>query len=65
MRERVRRPAQTVSNWVMGEMMRLLNERVWGPTKPFPASYLARLLKLVDNGTKWHCSKRVFVDVQR
>ena len=43
---------KAVSNWVMGELMRMLNEKgIEADGIPFPAAYLAGLLRLVDDGT--------------
>ena len=40
------------SNWVMGELLRVMNERGHDPrTQPLQAERLAGLIKLVDNGT--------------
>ncbi len=43
---------KTVSNWVMGELLRILKNRGLEPENiSFPASYLAELLKLVEDST--------------
>ena len=40
------------SNWVMGELLRVMNERGHDPrTQPLQAERLAGLIKLIDNGT--------------
>ncbi|MDD3850652.1 MAG: Asp-tRNA(Asn)/Glu-tRNA(Gln) amidotransferase subunit GatB [Firmicutes bacterium] len=56
---------KTVSNWVMGELMRLFNEKGAGAEDiPFPAVYMADLLKLVDDGTvSGSAAKRVFTEM--
>jgi aspartyl-tRNA(Asn)/glutamyl-tRNA(Gln) amidotransferase subunit B len=56
---------KTVSNWVMGELMRLLNEKGAGAEHiSFPAVYLADLLKLVDDGTvSGSAAKKVFAEM--
>jgi aspartyl-tRNA(Asn)/glutamyl-tRNA(Gln) amidotransferase subunit B len=46
------RNPKTVSNWMMGELLRLINEKGLGIEEiKFPPSYLAALLKLVENST--------------
>lgn len=43
---------KAVSNWIMGDMMRILKEReLEADAVPFPGSYLAKLVSLIDNGT--------------
>lgn len=43
---------KAVSNWVMGELLRILNERSLSIEEvKFPPAYLAELQKLVDNST--------------
>ena len=42
---------KTVSNWIMGDIMRILNAREMGADEiPFPGSYLAELLSMIDKG---------------
>ena len=44
--------AKAVSNWIMGDVMRILKEReLEADNIPFPGSYLARLVTLIDKGT--------------
>lgn len=56
---------KTVSNWVMGELMRILNEKGMETQQiPFPARHLADLLKLVDDGTvSSSAAKKVFEEM--
>jgi aspartyl-tRNA(Asn)/glutamyl-tRNA(Gln) amidotransferase subunit B len=56
---------KTVSNWVMGELMRMLNEKgIEAQQIPFPAGHLAGLLKLVDRGTvSSSAAKKVFTEM--
>jgi len=43
--------AKSVSNWIMGDLMRILKEKEMEPSDiPFPAEYLAKLVKLIDSG---------------
>lgn len=43
--------AKSVSNWIMGDLMRILKEKEMEPSDiPFPAEYLAKLVKLIDAG---------------
>jgi len=43
--------AKAVSNWIMGDLMRILKEKEMEPSDiPFPAEYLAKLVKLIDAG---------------
>jgi len=43
---------KVASNWVMGELLRVMNERGHDPrTQPLQAERLAGLIKLIDNGT--------------
>jgi aspartyl-tRNA(Asn)/glutamyl-tRNA(Gln) amidotransferase subunit B len=45
-------PAKAASNWIMGELARVLKTRGVGVTEsPLPAERLAELLALVDRGT--------------
>jgi aspartyl-tRNA(Asn)/glutamyl-tRNA(Gln) amidotransferase subunit B len=52
-----------VSNWIMGDLMKLLNERNIMPENiPFPPQFLAELLQLMDKGTiSGRIAKDVFV----
>jgi aspartyl-tRNA(Asn)/glutamyl-tRNA(Gln) amidotransferase subunit B len=52
-----------VSNWIMGDIMKTLNERNIAPEDiPFPPSYLTELLTLINNGTiSGRMAKDVFV----
>jgi aspartyl-tRNA(Asn)/glutamyl-tRNA(Gln) amidotransferase subunit B len=54
--------AKAVSNWIMGDMMRLLKDRgVEADAVPFPGSYLASLVSLIDKGTiSGTIAKKVF-----
>lgn len=56
---------KTVSNWVMGELMRILNEKGMNPEEiPFPPGYMAELLKMVDRGTiSGSAAKKVFTEM--
>ena len=56
---------KAVSNWVMGELMRMLNEKgIEADGIPFPATHLAGLLRLVDDGTiSGSAAKRVFTEM--
>lgn len=56
---------KTVSNWVMGELMRILNEKGMGAEQiPFGPGYLAQLLKLVEGGTvSSSAAKKVFTEM--
>ncbi|HEY9061509.1 MAG TPA: Asp-tRNA(Asn)/Glu-tRNA(Gln) amidotransferase subunit GatB [Pseudobacteroides sp.] len=43
--------AKAVSNWIMGDLMRILKEKEMEASEiPFPAEYLAKLVKLIDSG---------------
>lgn len=43
--------AKAVSNWIMGDLMRILKEKEMEASQiPFPAEYLAKLVKLIDGG---------------
>ncbi len=57
--------AKTVSNWVMGELMRIMNDRgLEAEEIPFPAGYLAELLGLIDKGTiSGSAAKKVFEEM--
>lgn len=54
--------AKTVSNWVMGELMRILNDRGMEADEiPFPPEHLVQLLELIDKGTiSGSAAKKVF-----
>ncbi|HZX46701.1 MAG TPA: Asp-tRNA(Asn)/Glu-tRNA(Gln) amidotransferase subunit GatB [Clostridia bacterium] len=56
---------KAVSNWVMGELMRMLNEKgIEADGIPFPAAHLAGILRLVDDGTiSGSAAKRVFTEM--
>jgi Asp-tRNA(Asn)/Glu-tRNA(Gln) amidotransferase B subunit len=44
--------AKAISNWIMGDMMRILKEReLEVEAVPFPGKYLAQLVALIDKGT--------------
>lgn len=44
--------AKAVSNWIMGDLMRILKERELDlDAVPFPGSHLAKLVTLIDKGT--------------
>jgi len=43
---------KTVSNWLMGDLLRALNEKGLEPSDiPFPPAYLVELLRYIDDGT--------------
>lgn len=43
---------KAVSNWIMGDMMRILKEKeLEVEAVPFPGSYLVKLVSLIDKGT--------------
>lgn len=43
---------KSVSNWIMGDLMRLLKEKeLEADAVPFPGSDLAKLVSLIDQGT--------------
>lgn len=54
--------AKAVSNWIMGDMMRILKEKdMEADAIPFPAEYLAKLISLIDKGTiSGTIAKKVF-----
>lgn len=54
--------AKAVSNWIMGDLMRVLKEKnLEVEAIPFPAEYLARLIALIDKGTiSGTIAKKVF-----
>ncbi|MBZ4665503.1 Asp-tRNA(Asn)/Glu-tRNA(Gln) amidotransferase subunit GatB [Mahella sp.] len=54
--------AKTVSNWLMGDVLRALNENGKDPSDiPFPPAYLVDLIKYVDDGTiSISIAKKVF-----
>lgn len=44
--------AKSASNWILSDISRLLNERELEPSQiPFPASYLAKLIDIIEKGT--------------
>ena len=44
--------SKSISNWIMGDLMRLLKEKeLEVDAIPFPGSYLAQLVSLIDSGT--------------
>lgn len=44
--------AKAVSNWIMGDVMRILKDKgLEAENIPFPGSYLAQLISLIDKGT--------------
>lgn len=63
--EKYRGEPKTVSNWVMGELMRILNDRGMEPGDiPFPPEYLAKLIELIDEGTiSGSAAKKVFEEM--
>lgn len=54
--------AKAVSNWIMGDLMRILKDRdMEAEDVPFPAEYLARLVSLIEKGTiSGTIAKKVF-----
>lgn len=54
--------AKAVSNWIMGDMMRILNDRNMDVDSiPFPAENLAKLTSLIEKGTiSGTIAKKVF-----
>lgn len=54
--------AKAVSNWIMGDLMRILKEKeLEVEAIPFPAEYLAALVSLIDKGTiSGTIAKKVF-----
>lgn len=54
--------AKAVSNWIMGDLMRILKEKNMEVEEiPFPAEYLAKLIALIDKGTiSGTIAKKVF-----
>ena len=58
-------PAKTVSNWIMGELMRLLNEKGIAPhDSPVSAQSLATLINLVEQGKiNANQAKQVFTEI--
>jgi aspartyl-tRNA(Asn)/glutamyl-tRNA(Gln) amidotransferase subunit B len=53
---------KAVSNWIMGDLMRILKDRdLEVDAIPFPAEYLAKLVALIDKGTiSGTIAKKVF-----
>jgi aspartyl-tRNA(Asn)/glutamyl-tRNA(Gln) amidotransferase subunit B len=56
---------KAVSNWVMGDMLRILNERNLEVSQvPFPPAYLAKLVALLDKGViNGPTAKKVFEEM--
>lgn len=56
------RNAKAVSNWIMGDLMRILKERnLEAEAIPFPGEYLAKMIALIDKGTiSGTIAKKVF-----
>ncbi|MBM7582371.1 aspartyl-tRNA(Asn)/glutamyl-tRNA(Gln) amidotransferase subunit B [Caldicoprobacter guelmensis] len=56
---------KAISNWVMGDMLRILNERNLEVSQiPFPPAYLAKLVALLDKGViNGPTAKKVFEDM--
>ncbi len=56
---------KAVSNWVMGDMLRILNERNLEVSQvPFPPTYLAKLVALLDKGViNGPTAKKVFEEM--
>lgn len=54
--------AKAVSNWVMGDLLRILKDRDLEPDQiPFPGKYLSKLIDLIENGTiSGTIAKKVF-----
>jgi len=54
--------AKAVSNWIMGDLMRILKDKEMEADEiPFPAEYLAELVNLIDEGTiSGTIAKKVF-----
>lgn len=54
--------AKAVSNWIMGDLMRILKDKNLEPDAiPFPAEHLARMIALIDKGTiSGTIAKKVF-----
>lgn len=54
--------AKAVSNWLMGDVLRVLNEKSLSPSDIlFPPAYLAQLLEYIDEGTiSTTIAKKVF-----
>jgi len=54
--------AKAVSNWIMGDMMKVLKEKEMEVSDiPFPGEYLARMITLIDKGTiSGTIAKKVF-----
>ncbi|NLX70204.1 MAG: Asp-tRNA(Asn)/Glu-tRNA(Gln) amidotransferase subunit GatB [Clostridiales bacterium] len=56
---------KAVSNWIMGDMLRILNERSLEAFEiPFPPAYLVELISLIDNGViNGPTAKKVFEEM--
>ncbi|MFZ5986291.1 MAG: Asp-tRNA(Asn)/Glu-tRNA(Gln) amidotransferase subunit GatB [Bacillota bacterium] len=54
--------AKAVSNWIMGDLLRILKEKnMEAEDIPFPAEYLGKLVSLIDKGTiSGTIAKKVF-----
>lgn len=54
--------AKAVSNWIMGDLMRILKDKNLEPDAiPFPAEHLARMIAMIDKGTiSGTIAKKVF-----
>jgi len=54
--------AKAVSNWIMGDLLRMLKEKEMEAEQiPFPGAYLAKLVTLIDKGTiSGTIAKKVF-----
>ena len=54
--------AKAVSNWIMGDLLRILKEKEMEVEQiPFPGEYLAKLIMLIDKGTiSGTIAKKVF-----
>ncbi len=63
--EKYKKDPKTVSNWIMGELMRLLKEKnVEAADIPFAPVYLADLLELIEDGTiSGSAGKKVFTEM--
>lgn len=60
-------PPKTASNWIMGELLRLLNENGIGiEQSPLAPAQLVEMLKLIENGTiSGKIAKTVFEEMYR
>ncbi|TYQ18370.1 UNVERIFIED_CONTAM: aspartyl/glutamyl-tRNA(Asn/Gln) amidotransferase subunit B [Acetivibrio alkalicellulosi] len=57
--------AKAVSNWIMGDLLRILKEKEMEIEEiPFPADYLAKLIELIEKGIiSGTIAKKVFVQM--